>query len=694
VEPFVAANVGTFGPLVETIPDPLRDMQQQIAFKVGIAAKQAETQQAQAEAAQTVQKVGRAQLFQQDLQAVQANPSPTAVSSLMMKYPEFADQVKSGWDLKDKAQRDTDLTHIGQVYAPALAGNWEVAKKAAHERYDADKAGGLADADDDQFISQIDAAAGGDKQAQKFVLTHLGLQAAAAAGPDHFASVYGALSNDYTLDEGAARFENGEMVAHSPFIKDANGNIRLWNDDGTAPAADALPSDTAAPPAKGGFENAVETVLSNEGGYNARDLNGAPVNFGINQKANPDLDVKGLTREQAKQIYLDRYWKPSGAEDLPANLQTPYFDAYIRNPKMAKAALVKSGGDPERFVQLTSAYFQNLAAKPGNGKYAKAWANRDANNLAIATGQAEPAAAAPARAAADASTERFPIAIPGKAPTQFKVLTPAEAKSQGLDPSATWKMNTATNEVTKLADAADEGLDDATTTFYAQQMLTGGQMPALGMGKAAARARQEIMKKVAQLAGAEGLTGKDLAVQIAHYKAGVGNVQNLEKIYGSVQANEQNALANGKQFLDRSQELTSGKSRFRLLNRVQQSALRHTGDPTIAAMDAAAITFANEYAKVMTGTPSGGGTLSDSARDEAQSIMKGDFPVEQKLSTYRQMVADMNNRMSALQNSISEGYKNVGVNSSASLPKGAKVIGTYQGKRVIQLPNGKRMVEQ
>jgi hypothetical protein len=49
--------------------------------------------------------------------------------------------------------------------------------------------------------------------------------------------------------------------------------------------------------------------------------------------------VKNLTRDQAKQIYHDKYWVPSGAENLPANLQTPYFDVYIRNPAFAKKAL-------------------------------------------------------------------------------------------------------------------------------------------------------------------------------------------------------------------------------------------------------------------------------------------------------------------------------------------------------------------
>jgi hypothetical protein len=145
-------------------------------------------------------------------------------------------------------------------------------------------------------------------------------------------------------------------------------------------------SSPAAASAPAGFDAAVEHVLGNEGGYNPSDMNGKPVNFGINQGANPDLNVKDLTRDQAKQIYHDRYWVPSGAESLPANLQAPYFDVYIRNPAKAKEALAQSGGDPQKFMELASGYFQQLGSTPEGQKYARSWANRDARNLQIATG--------------------------------------------------------------------------------------------------------------------------------------------------------------------------------------------------------------------------------------------------------------------------------------------------------------------
>jgi hypothetical protein len=144
---------------------------------------------------------------------------------------------------------------------------------------------------------------------------------------------------------------------------------------------------------------------------------------------------------------------PSGAESLPANLQTPYFDAYIRNPKMAKAALAKSGGDPAKFMDLTDAYFQKLASKPKGAKYGKAWAARDANNRAIATGGAPTAAAEPAAASAPASADApagFHVLVPGKKAT-VRMMTADEATAKGLPTNQVYQINDATGQVTPVS---------------------------------------------------------------------------------------------------------------------------------------------------------------------------------------------------------------------------------------------------
>lgn len=59
------------------------------------------------------------------------------------------------------------------------------------------------------------------------------------------------------------------------------------------------------------FDEAVEIVFANEGGFNPDD-EGAPANYGIRQAgAYADLDVKSLTPEEAKNIYFRDYWVPN-----------------------------------------------------------------------------------------------------------------------------------------------------------------------------------------------------------------------------------------------------------------------------------------------------------------------------------------------------------------------------------------------
>ena len=209
-----------------------------------------------------------------------------------------------------------------------------------------------------------------------------------------------------------------------------------------APAPGVAGVTNALTNRKGGFAEAIKTILGNEGGYAAHDMNGAAVNFGINQAANPGVDVRNLTRDQATQIYHDKYWVKSGAETLPTNLQTPYFDAYIRNPAKAQQFLQASGGDPATFVGMATSYFKDLAAKPGNEKYQRAYATRDAQNMAIATGgQGQGNPALPPAAGGSPITMGTPL--PGSPAAarlgKTTVMTSDQIKVAGLDPSKVYQ---------------------------------------------------------------------------------------------------------------------------------------------------------------------------------------------------------------------------------------------------------------
>lgn len=137
---------------------------------------------------------------------------------------------------------------------------------------------------------------------------------------------------------------------------------------------------------QGGFDAAWQFTLKHEGGYAAHDANGAPVNMGVNQTAHPEVDVKNLTPDQAKQIGKSGYWDKIGGDKLPPAMQTAAFDtSYIFGPAAAEKMVAQSGGDPQKLIALRAQRMKAMeTAEPDKfGKYAKAWdqRNADLNNL-------------------------------------------------------------------------------------------------------------------------------------------------------------------------------------------------------------------------------------------------------------------------------------------------------------------------
>lgn len=75
------------------------------------------------------------------------------------------------------------------------------------------------------------------------------------------------------------------------------------------------------------FRSAVETVLRHEGGYvnNPKDP-GGETNFGISKRAYPTLNIRDLTREDAKFIYFSDYWQKMRCDKLPFGIALVLFD--------------------------------------------------------------------------------------------------------------------------------------------------------------------------------------------------------------------------------------------------------------------------------------------------------------------------------------------------------------------------------
>jgi hypothetical protein len=372
--------------------------------------------------------------------------------------------------------------------------------------------------------------------------------------------------------------------SETPYAFDGSNGSAFQLRDSGGPAT----GDGSAP---GGFEHAVETVLGNEGGYAPSDMNGKPVNFGINQGANPDVDVKNLTRDQAKQLYHDRYWVPSGAERPARQSPDALFRRVYPQPGMAKKALKDSGGDPQKFMAISSGYFQKLAQKPSGQKYAKAWAARDANNMAIARGGGG-------------------------------IGAPISGKPLSHDPG-----------------------DDDTAKFIGGQVALGQPMPPLGMGKEAAAMRRSILAEATKQWKQMGISPGEANVIAAQNKSGLAELAKIAQMKATVQTAENTASSNATQVL--SLLGSAGTSGSPIFNQWQQAGRRATGDSKVSAFDVAVKTLATEYARVMSGGNSQ--QLSDSARHEADALIHTSMTPDQFRSAIHQMKIDMANRTQGIE---------------------------------------------
>lgn len=78
------------------------------------------------------------------------------------------------------------------------------------------------------------------------------------------------------------------------------------------------------------FIKSVDIVLQKEGGYvNDSKDPGGETKYGISKRSYPDVDIKNLTLEKAKQIYYNDYWLEVKADKLPYQVALCVFDSAV-----------------------------------------------------------------------------------------------------------------------------------------------------------------------------------------------------------------------------------------------------------------------------------------------------------------------------------------------------------------------------
>lgn len=149
------------------------------------------------------------------------------------------------------------------------------------------------------------------------------------------------------------------------------------------------------------FDTAMTRLLAHEGGYvNDRKDPGGETKYGISKRAYPEVNIKTLTKAQAREIYLKDYWQAIRGDELHPAVAFQVFDAAVNHgvswasktlqravratvdgkigpQTIAAAENMGPGATVDRFNDYRERYYRAL---PTFGRFGKGWLARlDAN---------------------------------------------------------------------------------------------------------------------------------------------------------------------------------------------------------------------------------------------------------------------------------------------------------------------------
>lgn len=155
------------------------------------------------------------------------------------------------------------------------------------------------------------------------------------------------------------------------------------------------------------FDQLIDRVLGHEGGYvNHPQDPGGETKFGIAKRSYPNVDIKGLTRAQAVEIYRRDFWVRVQGGEMPSAFAFQALDAAINHGVensvrwMQRAAGVADDGvigpltmmavkraDPADLVLNFNAERLEFYAKLSTfDSFGRGWTRRVAGNLRYAAG--------------------------------------------------------------------------------------------------------------------------------------------------------------------------------------------------------------------------------------------------------------------------------------------------------------------
>lgn len=80
------------------------------------------------------------------------------------------------------------------------------------------------------------------------------------------------------------------------------------------------------------FDKAFQIVIGHEGSYVDHPNDpGGETKYGISKRSYPNVDIKNLTLDQAKAIYLKDFWNRLKCDEMPDIVRYPLFDAAVNS---------------------------------------------------------------------------------------------------------------------------------------------------------------------------------------------------------------------------------------------------------------------------------------------------------------------------------------------------------------------------
>ena len=129
------------------------------------------------------------------------------------------------------------------------------------------------------------------------------------------------------------------------------------------------------------FDEIIEVVLEHEGGYvDDPDDRGGATNWGVTQAVYEDFvgykcdkeEIKNMDEDTAKEIYYEKFWKPSRADKLPTEVRETYFDMVVNHGQGGAVKILQQACNnkrkPENYIAVDGGIGPNTIRAAANLK--------------------------------------------------------------------------------------------------------------------------------------------------------------------------------------------------------------------------------------------------------------------------------------------------------------------------------------